>query len=418
MYLEHFEFDSTPFRHSAKNIFWGAQYCQAKGFVYESLLDDNRVCCVLGDHGSGKTQLLKQLFNDDDQSLLIANIWNPQIESRKFLLSILKQFGFEPFKATDDEYLKILRAFVDHEQKLGKTPIIVIDQAEKLPATSSEILGKLVGIRSSDRDKLRIVFFARNEFEKTLDKSNLGVQALRRFHLFGLAEDEITDYIEHHLAFAGKDDGSIFTSAAVELVLAHSGGVPKLVNEIALHALEQAAASKKNRVIKASVEKAVKKLKLPPKTTPREARFSVAPNCSPFRNEAIEKLVITREGKILGTHLLTTKRTMIGRHPTSEIILDRSAVSVHHAQIFVDDRGCHLLDMNSTNGTFVNFRRTRHQLLKNSDLIMIGDYRLKFVAAARTQRAERDRDVLRNMSDTIVIDNDDTSVRRHLRSVK
>ncbi|NNF50797.1 MAG: FHA domain-containing protein [Gammaproteobacteria bacterium] len=417
MYLEHFEFESTPFRHDTKNMFWGAQYCQAKGFVYESLIDDNRVCCVLGDHGTGKTQLLRQLFDEEDQSLLIAKIWNPQIESSKFLLSILKQFGFEPFEASDKEYFKILRAFLDHEQNRGKTPVIVIDQADKLPAESSALLGKLAGIRNLECDKLRIVFFGRSEFEQTLDTSNLGGQALRRFHLFGLAEDEIGDYLEHHLEAVGQGGKGLITSAAAELLAEYSGGAPKQVNELALHALEEAAGAKKQRVIKASVEKAVKKLKLSRKQSHHEARYSVAPNSSPFRGEAIEKLVITREGKVLGAHLLTAKRTMIGRHPTSDIILERSAVSVHHAQVFVDDRGFHLLDMNSTNGTLVNFRKTRHHLLRNSDLIMIGDYRLKFVAAVAENRRPASSD-MRSMSDTVVIDHDDTAVRQHLRRVK
>lgn len=418
MYLEHFKFDSTPFRHNIKNMFWGAQYCQAKGFVYESLLDDNRVCCVLGDHGTGKTQLLRQLFDEDDHSLLIAKIWNPQIESKKFLLSILKQFGFEPFEASDNEYFNILRAFLDHEQNLGKTPVIVVDQADKLPPESSRILGKLLGIRNIERDNLRIIFFGRSEFEKNLDTSNLGVQALRRFHLYGLAEDEVTDYLEHNLEYAGQSSKGLFTPAAIELIAGHSGGVPKVVNEIALHALEEAANAGKQRVIKASAEKAIKKLKLSRKDPHHEARYSVAPNSSPFRGEAIEKLVVTRDGKVLESHLLTAKRIMIGRHPTSDIILDRSAVSVHHAQIFVDDRGFHLLDMNSTNGTLVNFRRTRHHLLRNSDLIMIGDYRLKFVAAASTVGPDRSADQPGSMSETVVIDREDTAIRQHLRRVK
>ena len=416
-YLEHFEFGSTPFQNDPENMFWGAQYCQAKGYVYESLLDDNRVCCVLGDAGSGKTQLLAKLFDDDDESLLIAKIPDPQIDCGKFLRSVLVQFGFESFKADTVQYFNILRAFLDHEQNLGKTPVIVVDHAEKLPEESRDALGKLARLRNTERDNLRLVFFARSEFEKDLDKTNLGGQALRRFHLYGLGEEEIQDYVKQHLEHAGKGKGTLFTPAALELLAEHSGGVPKLVNNIAVRSLQEAARVKKDRVIKANVDKAIKKLQLPRKIPHSEARYSVAPNSSPFNREAIDKLVVTRDGKILGSHLLTGKRTMIGRHPTSEIVLDRSAVSVHHAQIFVDDRGAHLLDMNSTNGTLVNFRKTRHHLLRNGDLIMIGDYRLKFVAAASTARRSVSLEGTGRFAETIVLGGDSGNTP-HLRRVK
>ncbi len=74
--------------------------------------------------------------------------------------------------------------------------------------------------------------------------------------------------------------------------------------------------------------------------------------------------------------------------------------------------------MNSTNGTLVNFRKTRHHLLRNSDLIMIGDYRLKFIAALSSQHSDNAVNYARKLADTVVIDHDDAAVRQHLRRVK
>ncbi len=419
MFKNFFQFKTLPFGDDPNCMFWGAQFCQAKGFVYESLLDDNRICCVLGDRGTGKTHLLQQLFAEQDETLLIACIREPHNSPGNFLRAILLKYGFEPFVADPSEYLNILRAFLDHEQNKGKTPVIVIDRAETLSEEVRDELSRLVRIRKTEGDRLRLVFFGRPAFEKSLDETNLGHQALRRFHLYGLGEEETPDYVYQHCEFAGRASKSIFTPAALNVVSSHSGGIPSLINKICTESLRAGAQMQKERITKSVVEGVVKRLDLPYKLPHPEARFSVAPHSSPFSREAVDKLVITHEGKVLGTCLLTHRRTMIGRHPTSDILLDRTAVSGHHAQVFVDDRGAHLLDMNSTNGTLVNFRKARHHLLRHSDLIMIGDYRLKYVAGkAKTTPAESAA-LTQSMTDTVVLGQD--SKRRdggHLRRVK
>lgn len=419
MFKKFYKFDILPFGDDPKCIFWGAQYCQAKGFVFDSLLDDNRVCCVLGDRGTGKTHLLNQLFSQEDEALLVARIWQPRKSPGNFLRSILVQFGFEPFVADPSEYLNILRAFLDHEQAQGKAPVIVIDQAETLTEEVRDEISRLVRIRQSKDDKLRLVFFGRPEFEKELDKTNLGHQALRRFHLYGLGEDEIADYIFHHFEFAGRASRAIFTPAAIEIISSHSGGIPHLVNKICLETLREGEKASKEKITKTIAQDVVKKLHLPHKLPHPEARYTVAPNSSPFSREAVDKLVITQQGKVVGSCLLTHRRTMIGRHPTSDILLDRSAVSAHHAQILMDDRGAHLLDMNSTNGTLVNFRKSRHHLLRNSDLIMIGDYRLKFVAGKDKGTPSQEAGYTGALTDTMVLEkNAEKKQASHLRRVK
>ena len=187
MYEKFFKLEGQPFGSDPGNMFWGAQYCQAKGFVFDSLLDDNRVCCILGASGTGKTLLLDQLFDQDDEKLQVARIMKPHASPGNFLRSVLVEFGFDPFVANTSEYLNILRAFLDHEENRGKTPVIVIDRAETLTTEVQDELARLVRIRRIAEDKLRIVFFGRPEFEKELDKTNLGQQAQRRFHLYGLA---------------------------------------------------------------------------------------------------------------------------------------------------------------------------------------------------------------------------------------
>ncbi|MEW6189305.1 MAG: DUF3662 and FHA domain-containing protein [Actinomycetota bacterium] len=70
--------------------------------------------------------------------------------------------------------------------------------------------------------------------------------------------------------------------------------------------------------------------------------------------------------------------TTLGRLPTNDIILPDPNVSRIHAEIRVQERGLVIRDLKSTNGTFVNGKRTEKQLLREGDLITLGTTELEF----------------------------------------
>ena len=53
---------------------------------------------------------------------------------------------------------------------------------------------------------------------------------------------------------------------------------------------------------------------------------------------------------------LDGERTVFGRHPNSQIVLDNEAVSRHHAQILESHGHFFLEDLKSRNGTLINGR--------------------------------------------------------------
>ncbi len=65
----------------------------------------------------------------------------------------------------------------------------------------------------------------------------------------------------------------------------------------------------------------------------------------------------------------------IGRHPTNTIVVDIATVSAGHAIIEYTAEGYRITDRGSKNGTFVNGQRIEEVILKNGDIIRIGDSR-------------------------------------------
>lgn len=82
----------------------------------------------------------------------------------------------------------------------------------------------------------------------------------------------------------------------------------------------------------------------------------------------------------------------IGRGLDNEIVVNDTTVSRRHAQLLIDEQGvARLIDLNSSNGTFVNGHRIHGQVtLDSMDIVKVGDYLLPWrnhVAAHKSQPA-------------------------------
>ena len=72
----------------------------------------------------------------------------------------------------------------------------------------------------------------------------------------------------------------------------------------------------------------------------------------------------------------------LGRGAENTIILDNDAVSRRHALVEVREGKYFLVDMNSTNGTYVNDEIVHDHALRRGDQIKIGDTILKFLSGS------------------------------------
>jgi hypothetical protein len=75
---------------------------------------------------------------------------------------------------------------------------------------------------------------------------------------------------------------------------------------------------------------------------------------------------------------LTERVLTIGRLPESHVTLQDTNASRHHAEIRPSGDGFVVVDLNSTNGTSVNGVRMSQQLLRDGDIIQIGNTKLLF----------------------------------------
>lgn len=90
------------------------------------------------------------------------------------------------------------------------------------------------------------------------------------------------------------------------------------------------------------------------------------------------KLILKFQGVLIKEYNIDKPLLSIGRKEDNDIMIDNMAVSGHHAKIENKEGSFIITDMNSTNGTFVNGKKTVSAVLKSNDWITIGKHILYF----------------------------------------
>jgi pSer/pThr/pTyr-binding forkhead associated (FHA) protein len=88
------------------------------------------------------------------------------------------------------------------------------------------------------------------------------------------------------------------------------------------------------------------------------------------------------EGSRVRVVPLTREWTRVGRSLAADIRFDDPTVSRRHALIVRQADGVRVLDDRSLNGVFVNGERVEWSVLKDGDEILVGRYRLYFLAVS------------------------------------
>ncbi len=111
-------------------------------------------------------------------------------------------------------------------------------------------------------------------------------------------------------------------------------------------------------------------------------------NPDDFRYEKSKSCIIIEGDQIGKIFSLIKQQNIIGRAEDADINLNSSTVSRRHAQINIDDKNSIvIMDLNSSNGTYVNGNRIKEAELHEGDIFSIGIYKLKIASLSKHDTA-------------------------------
>jgi len=383
-YIEHFELTEQPFRLTPdpEFVYWSKQHARAKAYMESTIWLADGFVVVTGEIGSGKTTLLQTFLGEIEDDIVYAVISQTQLSPTQFLQAVLAEFGFKPFNKRKVELLDMLNMFLIEQYSNGKKVILIVDEAQNLSKKVLEEIRLLSGIETHKEKVLRIILAGQPELKDTLDSPSLKqlVQRVRlRFHLGPLDRREMREYIEHRLRIAGRGDNTLFADDTFATIHRYTGGVPRLINTLCDTALLCAFAEEKKSLDSSDVMSAVEELNWKEIEYGTDSFQKLSEQVvSAGQPMYLARIEVRHDGEMVSEHFFETGRIIAGRSPDNEIYIKSKFVSRHHVQLTIDEFGCTIEDLNSTNGVVVGETRIKKYMLKDGDVASLGLHELVY----------------------------------------
>ena len=340
-------------------------------FLSAALSQSNGIALLQGPRGSGKSTVIAEQVAWLKREAPVALFDGSRESTRQLVSGMLRQYGVDVIPQNDEQMLQTLGNYLSQQTRMGQAPILVVDNADRLGSSTLSLLNWLTALDAKGRYALRIVLTGKERLAELASKHSMRNLERRHpavFALNPLSRQEAVIYLRTRMIAAGGERSEeVFSIDVCERLHELSRGWPGLLNDNALEAMARMEELKDTR------------------SAPR--------------------VIVTREGETLAEYAITKRETVIGRDEMADIVVKDVYVSKLHAMLQVYSNGLVLLDLNSTNGTIVNSVETPRRILRNNDIISLGQHRLKIenVPAVSREMAEKiqaaDTLTLKNLDD-------------------
>src|SRR6266850_3547929 len=244
MYFKHFGLKAQPF-----------QLTPDIGFLFMSEA-----------HTRAKATLIQKVLSELDENVVVAKIFQTQLDEVEFLQAMLVDFGLNPFNAKKVELLDMLNTFLLEQFVQGKQIVLIVDDAHNLSTKVLEEIRMLAGLETRKEKILHVILVGQPQLNEILDHPDMEqlIQRVKlRYDIPPLSEQECSQYILFRLSTAGAADRMLFLPQTFPIIYKYAGGTPRLINTLCDAALTCAYADNLPRVTAKVVEAAANELQWP-----------------------------------------------------------------------------------------------------------------------------------------------------------
>ena len=244
MYLYHFGLQELPFNLTPDTEFYCELpvYHEAMNVLRMALESGEGFVKVIGEVGTGKTMLCRNLLNYLDGRAQCAYLPNPYLSPNELRFALASELKIRATKNIDQYQLtqKIQNKIIKfHEQ--GLPVVVLVDEAQALPRETLEALRLFTNLETEKKKLLQVVLLGQPELDRRLAEPEL--RQLRQRVSFScnlkpLDQESMRIYINHRLRSAGLlmehlPQAELFENGAIKTLTRLSRGIPRLANILA-----------------------------------------------------------------------------------------------------------------------------------------------------------------------------------------
>jgi len=333
----------------------------AVSFLREVLADERGMRILGGPASSGKTTVVRCFAEDLPGDVAVAVVDGAGSTGHGFLCRVLSQFGYRVDLSSADDLLKMVTVFAIQQARSVQPPVIVVENFEKMQLGGLRIVAALASARYQGTCAIRLVLTGGKRVQSLLKSQSMAAIAERAgsvLELSPLSPMESTLLLHGRLNECGiKQADDILPIDVCDALHEASGGLPGLLLQNARAVIDQAGSTP---VSVAAV---------------RKFRDSQADR------PKMPRLIVTANGKVLEEFEFRERKVTLGRSNIADIVIYDEYASKFHALLMLYSDALILIDLNSSNGTYVNSARVTGTILRSNDIISLANYRIKVLDA-------------------------------------
>jgi hypothetical protein len=297
------------------------------------------------------------------------------------LCGLLDQYGIEPPEASEAELRRIFEVFAEHQVGHGRVLYLSLAWRGARDEAVLDTVNWLSRLRYRAAPLVRLVLSCdAGTSPECLSSDGLGDEG-RPFvirEVEGFDATGTRNYVWQRLRLAGAADPAALMPAEVcARLYGYTGGLASRIDELARTTLTTLAADATGAgrlvVTTTQVDAAAAELGLELRPEP-EHPPTAAEGEEADRPPVLE---VTSGGQEVMRYALDRPRMVLGRDSECDIHLDNRFVSRFQCLFMRVKRGWIMLDLGSTNGTFVNGRRIREHRLRDGDIVAMGKFQIR-----------------------------------------
>jgi general secretion pathway protein A len=245
-FIEYFGMTQEPFSNAPVSRFYynSAQHAEALTRLTYAVDGMKGLGLLVGQIGAGKTTLARRMLDalpEDRYEAALLVIIHSGITASWLLRRIALQLGVpepahEKLALLGQLYQRLVQIY-----ESGKKAVVLIDEAQMLSTRElMEEFRGLLNLEVPERKLVTFVFFGLPEIESNLLLDPpLAQRVALRVHLAPFDRDATEAYIKHRLRLAGAQR-MLFRPEAIDVIHAHSTGIPRVINTLCDNALFEA----------------------------------------------------------------------------------------------------------------------------------------------------------------------------------
>jgi putative secretion ATPase (PEP-CTERM system associated) len=236
MYQAYYQFRAKPFQLSPDPRFFFSSrgHRRAMAYLDYGVHQGEGFIVITGEIGAGKTMLARTLARklESSQNVVVAQVVSTQLKADDIVRMVAAAFDL-PSTTTKAALLKKLEQFLLACHSQGKRALLVVDEAQNLPADSVEELRMLSNFQCGEKSLLQSFLLGQPEFRRTLQSPSmeqLRQRVIASCHLGPIDAAETEAYIVHRLQTVGWRGDPSFSADAFAAIHEYTGGIPRKIN--------------------------------------------------------------------------------------------------------------------------------------------------------------------------------------------